>query len=152
MPLPAASRQPLAHGAAGGAGDGAGEPCGLGMVPGLQEKGKPGRYVLTDTFSLSLCRKRAKTTLDWRGMRSPPCWKTPCLQRSKSSRSKLAAKQKLNKVGPQPSLQHSVSGGRAASPSVAALPQTLVPGLWASLDPVFLPVSGQPSCSSSLTV
>lgn len=75
---------------------GQGDPCGLSTVPGLQEEGKAGRYVLADTFSLSLCRKRAKTTLDWRGMRSPPCWKTLCLQRSKSSSSKSAAKPKLN--------------------------------------------------------
>lgn len=52
----------------------------------------------------------------------------------------------------QPSLQHSVSGGRAASPLVAALPQSLVPGLCASLDLVFPPISGLLSCSSSLTV
>lgn len=52
----------------------------------------------------------------------------------------------------QPSLQHSVSEGRAASPLVAALPQILVLGLWASLDLVFPPFSGQLSCSSSLTV
>lgn len=29
-------------------------------------------------------------------MRSPPCWKTLCLQRSKFSRRTIAAKQKLN--------------------------------------------------------
>lgn len=28
-------------------------------------------------------RKRAKTTLVWREMRSPPCWKIPCLLKSK---------------------------------------------------------------------
>lgn len=48
------------------------------------------------SFSLSLCRKKAKTTLDWRVMRSPLCWKTLCLQRSKCSRSKAPARQKLN--------------------------------------------------------
>jgi len=92
------------------------------MVPGLQEEGRAGRCVLADTFSLSLCRRRAKTTLAWRGMRSPPCWRTPCHRRSESSRRKSAAKQKLN--GEQApaklaALQHSLSGGRAASPSVA---------------------------------
>ncbi|OPJ78823.1 hypothetical protein AV530_012765 [Patagioenas fasciata monilis] len=28
------------------------------------------------TYGVKLCRKREKITLDWRGMRSPPCWKT----------------------------------------------------------------------------
>lgn len=121
-------------------------PCGPSTVPGLWEEGKAGRCVLADMFPLSLCRKRAKTTLDWRGMRSPPCWKTLCLQRSKSSRSKLAANQKLNGE------RHSVSGARVAHPLSAALPQSLVLEPWASLNLVFLPISGRLSCSSSLTV
>lgn len=94
--MPAASRQPLAHGAAEGAGDGTEGPGGPRTVPGLQEEGKGGKYVLAEMFSPFLYRKRAKTTLDWREMRNPPCWKTLCLQRSKSSRIKLASKQKLN--------------------------------------------------------
>lgn len=68
------------------------------------------------SFSLSLSRKRAKTTLDWRGMRSPPCWKTPCLQRSKSFRSKAAAKEKLNGEC-APAKLAAQQGGRATIPT-----------------------------------
>lgn len=51
--------------------------------PSLGSGAEAGRCTQADVFSLHLHRKRAKTTSDWRGMRSPPCWKTLCLRRSK---------------------------------------------------------------------
>lgn len=69
-----------------------------GDIPRTWQSSNPGssreavRCALTNAFSLCFNRKRAKTTSVWREMRSPPCWKTLCLQRSKSVRSKVAAK------------------------------------------------------------
>lgn len=71
---------PWARSAAGGAGD---VPWGFGGAQAWAAVGRLGRCTQADVFSLHLHRKRARTTLDWRVMRSPPCWKTRCLPKSK---------------------------------------------------------------------
>lgn len=146
MCLAAAFKQPLADGTAGKAGGREGGPCPVSPFVswyGVWAEGEG--EGLGVSFSLSLCRKRAKTTLDWRVMRSPPCWKTLCLQRSKSSRSKAAAKRKLNGECAPAKLAAQQRGGAAtlAEPGGSAVGIPLPP---------FLLISGRQSCSSSLTV
>lgn len=68
---------PWARSAAGGAGD---VPWGFGGAPAWAAVG---RCTQADVFSLHLHRKRARITSVWRVMRSPPCWRTRCLPRSK---------------------------------------------------------------------
>uniref|UniRef100_U3IA16 Talin 1 n=1 Tax=Anas platyrhynchos platyrhynchos TaxID=8840 RepID=U3IA16_ANAPP len=71
---------PWARSAAGGAGD---VPWGFGGAPAWAVLGRLGRCTQADVFSLHFHRKRARITSVWRVMRSPPCWRTRCLPRSK---------------------------------------------------------------------
>lgn len=59
-------------------------------------------------------------------MRSPLCWKTLCLQRSKSSRSKAAAKQELNGEC-APAKLAGQQGGRAVMPTEPAASAVGIP-------------------------